>query len=167
MVQKCFCTPDGSMDPTFKIKYISSRFVFNLTEILIIKQILLFFWDTLYNYASTQVYKYASMDICKLKVNLRHISGKSHSGISQADNRQIPDLSQANIRHIFNIYKIYLGTSLDKSPNISGIFANLLTILSSTILALVLPLLSWSVFVKTPTSTQHITMVGFDMKMTV
>ena len=43
MVEKCFCTPDRSMDPTFKIKYISSRFVFNLTEILIIKQIPLFF----------------------------------------------------------------------------------------------------------------------------
>ena len=43
MVQKCFCTPDGSIDPTFQMKYIPSRFVFNLMEILIIKQIPLFF----------------------------------------------------------------------------------------------------------------------------
>ena len=39
IVQKCFCTPDRSMDPTFKIKYTSSRF--NLT--VIIKQIPLLF----------------------------------------------------------------------------------------------------------------------------
>ena len=42
MVQKYLCTPNRSMDPTFDIKYISSRFVFNLTGILIIKQIPLF-----------------------------------------------------------------------------------------------------------------------------
>ena len=38
-LQKCFCIPDGAMDPTFQVKYISSRFVFNLTEMRIIKQI--------------------------------------------------------------------------------------------------------------------------------
>ena len=43
MVEKCCCTQDGSMDSPFKIKYISSRFAFNLMEILIIKQIPLFF----------------------------------------------------------------------------------------------------------------------------
>ena len=42
-VRKCFCTPDGAMDPTFQIKYIPSKFVFNLMEIMIIKQIPLFF----------------------------------------------------------------------------------------------------------------------------
>ena len=43
IVQKYFCTPDGAMDPTLKIRYIPSRFMFNLMEILIIKQIPLFF----------------------------------------------------------------------------------------------------------------------------
>ena len=43
MVQKCFCTPDGAMDPIFLMKYIPSRFVFNLVEIMITKQIPLFF----------------------------------------------------------------------------------------------------------------------------
>ena len=37
IAQTFFCTQGEAMDPTFKIKYISSRFVFNLTEILIIK----------------------------------------------------------------------------------------------------------------------------------
>ena len=39
MVQKCLCTPDGAMDTTFQIKYIPSKSVFNLMEIMIIKQI--------------------------------------------------------------------------------------------------------------------------------
>ena len=39
MVQKCFCIPGGTMDPTFRNKYIPSSFVFNLMVILIIKQI--------------------------------------------------------------------------------------------------------------------------------
>ena len=43
MVQKWFCTPDGAMDPTFQIRYVPSRFVFDLMEILSIKQITLFF----------------------------------------------------------------------------------------------------------------------------
>ena len=30
MVQKCFCTPDGTMYPTSQIKYVSSRFVCDL-----------------------------------------------------------------------------------------------------------------------------------------
>ena len=47
MVQKCFCTPDGAIYPTFQIKYIPRKFVFNLMEILIIKQIPLFL-GTLY-----------------------------------------------------------------------------------------------------------------------
>ena len=41
-VQKWFCTPSGAMDPNFRIRYIPSRFVLNLMEILIIKQIPLF-----------------------------------------------------------------------------------------------------------------------------
>ena len=32
MVQKCFCTLDGAMDPTFQIEYIPSRFMFNLMD---------------------------------------------------------------------------------------------------------------------------------------
>ena len=43
MVQKCFCTSDRALDPTFQMKYSPSRFVCNLMEILIIKQIPLFF----------------------------------------------------------------------------------------------------------------------------
>ena len=43
IVQKYFCTQDGAMDPTLKTKYIPRRFMFNLMEILIIKQIPLFF----------------------------------------------------------------------------------------------------------------------------
>ena len=43
IVEKFFCTPDRGMDPTLQIKYIPSRFVFNLMEKLIIKQIPLFF----------------------------------------------------------------------------------------------------------------------------
>ena len=42
IVQKCFRTPDRAIDPTFQMKYIPSRFVFNLMEILIMKQIPLF-----------------------------------------------------------------------------------------------------------------------------
>ena len=39
IIQKFYCTPDGVLDPTFQILYIPSRLVFNLMEILIIKQI--------------------------------------------------------------------------------------------------------------------------------
>ena len=43
LAQECFCTPDGAMGPTFQIKYVPSRFVFDLMEILDIKQITFFF----------------------------------------------------------------------------------------------------------------------------
>ena len=43
IIQSCFCIPYETMDPNFKIKYILSGFVFNLMEILVTKQIPLFF----------------------------------------------------------------------------------------------------------------------------
>ena len=42
-VENVLCTPDGAMDLIFQIKYISNSFVYNLMEILITKQIPLFF----------------------------------------------------------------------------------------------------------------------------
>ena len=43
IVQRCFCTPDGALDPTFQIKCTISLFLFNLMEKIIIKLITLFF----------------------------------------------------------------------------------------------------------------------------
>ena len=39
IVKHLFSTPDGAMGLTFQLNYISSRFVFHLTKILIINQI--------------------------------------------------------------------------------------------------------------------------------
>ena len=73
MVQKCFCTPDGSMDPTLKIKYIYSRFAFSLTEILIMKQIQLFF-ETPCRQTLTLTLRciYANIIFNFLPLNFRH-----------------------------------------------------------------------------------------------
>ena len=43
IIQSSFCTQDRAMDPTFRIKYIRRRFMFNLMEILILRQIPLYF----------------------------------------------------------------------------------------------------------------------------
>ena len=48
IIQSCFCPPYEAMDPNFEIKYILSGFMFNLMEILVTKQIPLFFLGILY-----------------------------------------------------------------------------------------------------------------------
>ena len=42
IIQIFFCISDGAMETIFQIKYIPRKFVFNLMEMLIIKQIPLF-----------------------------------------------------------------------------------------------------------------------------